>query len=865
MRLFRLLLRLYPSSFRAEYGPEIASVFRRRRRAASGLGVVGVWLDTAADVAWSAAGAHLDILRQDLRDASRTLSRARGFALAVVLITALGVGANTAVLSLADHVFVRPLPYADADRLVNVWEVERNQGYGRFEPSPANYRDWRRMSHSFDAMAAYHIVTANLLGRGEPTRLDGIAVSADLFPMIGARPAIGRLFTSAEDAAGAAGTVLLSDGTWRSLFGADPGVVGRQVVLDDKPYVVLGVMPRGFCYPNRTTAFWTATRFNADDFADRTNTYLHVVATLRRGTSVAQAAAEMNVIAAALEREFPKDNAHIGAAVRRLRDEVPSQSRMLLLALLSAGACVLLIACTNLANLMMARSSARRAELAVRAALGAGSDRLVRQLLTEAAVLGGIGGLLGSAIAAAVVPLLARLVPTTLPVAAAPSIDGRLLAMAAATTGLTVLGFGVVPGLRACRGGAAVGLRERTPSGGGRRIRSVLVVAEVMASVALVVSAGLLLKSLWRVQAVDPGFRAEGVLTLRTTLPVPRYDSTVRRVRFYQRVLSEVRALPGVSGAAYTTGLPMVLRGGIWTVEVEGHQPVAGLPESVSLRYVSPGYLDTMGISERQGRDVSDADTGTAPMVAVVSESFARKYWPGQDPIGRRFGVAFFKRTVVGVVADVRVRGLERESEPQVYLPYAQVPDGYMPFYMPRDLVVKTTAGAAAILPAVRGILRRADPEQPISDVQPLDEVVAAETAPRRIPALGARRLCRARRPAGRDGDPRGAVVHLLRPAAGTRHPDGARRHAAAGRHPRDRGRAHACGRRRGGGPGARLPRRAVDAGAARRSGADGWSGIRRGCDRSPAHRRSRLAWPRGAGHARRADGGHEERVGGLR
>ena len=733
MRLFRFLLLLYPSSFRAEYGSELANVFRQRRRRASDLGVIGVWLDTAVDLVWSALGAHLDILRQDLRDASRTLSRARGFTLAVVLITALGVGANTAVFSLADHVFVRPLPFADADRLVNIWEVDRNQGYGRLEPSPSNYRDWKRMSRSFERMAAYYTVSTNLLGRGEPARLDGVAVSADLLPMVGARPALGRLFTPAEDAAGAEGTVLLGDGTWRSLFDGDPAVLGRRIVLDDKPYTVIGVMPRDFHYPDRQTAFWTAARFDAGAFEDRTNTYLHVVAKLRRGVGLPQAAAEMGVISSALEREYPKDNAHIGAAVRRLRDEVPAQSRMLLLALLSAGACVLLIACTNLANLMMARSSTRRAELAVRTALGAGSDRLVRQLLTEAAVLGGIGGLLGSAIAAAVVPLLARLVPTTLPIAAAPSLDGRMLAIAAATTGLTVLGFGVVPGLRASRDGVAAGLRERAPSGGGRRIRSALVAAEVMTSVALVISAGLLLKSLWRVQGVDPGFEAEGVLTLRTTLPVPRYDSTVRRVQFYERVLSEVRRLPGVTGAAYTSGIPMVFRGGIWTVNVEGHQPAPGLSESVSIRYVSPGYFDTLRIRQRMGRDVSDRDTGTAPRVAVVSESFARKYWPGQDPLGRRLSVAFFTRTVAGVVADVRVRGLERDSEPQVYLPYAQIPDGWMPFYMPKDLVVRTAAGAAGILPALREIVRRADPEQPVSDVQPLDDVLLAETAPRRV------------------------------------------------------------------------------------------------------------------------------------
>ena len=440
-------------------------------------------------------------------------------------------------------------------------------------------------------------------------------------------------------------------------------------------------------------------------------------------------------------------------SIIRLRDAVAPNTRLMLLALMMAAAGVLLIACTNLANLLLARALVRRKELALRTALGAGRERLVRQLLTESLLLASVGGVLGVWLAMAGVPLLTRLVPTSLPITEVPPLDLRVMLLGALLTVLTGIGFGVLPAMRACGGLEAAALQEGSRGGvGGRRekLRHALVIAAVAVSVMLSIGSGLLIRALWRVQSTPPGFRPEGVLTLRTWLPLPKYDQTVRRMAFYNRVLADVRALPGVKSAAYISFLPMTVRGGVFPVTVEGRATRPNEREHASLRFVTPGFFDTIGTPLRFGRDVRDSDVfaENAMFAAVVSESFARQYFPGQDPIGRRFNFAFFDRTVVGVVGDIKVRGLERNSEPQVYIPAAQGPNSGVPRYAPKDLVIRTsattaeetTAAAAALMPAVREIIARADPEQPISDVQTLSEIVTADTAPRvtQVRVLGA-------------------------------------------------------------------------------------------------------------------------------
>jgi predicted permease len=741
--MYDALLRLLPTSFRHEYGAEMRAVFaRRRREAGGGFGLAVLWIETLWDLAVSAVRVHAELLAQDVRYAVRSFTNAPGFTLTAAFVAALGVGATTAAFSVTDHVLVRPLPFREPHRLIKLWQDQAARGYTRMELSPANYRDWKRLSTSFESMACWRNISVNLSGDGDPERLDGSAVSAELFPLLGVQPLVGRSFTAEDDLAGAPGTVILSHGLWHARFGGDPGVLGRRLVLDDEPYEIVGVMPRDFLFPRRDVEMWTATRFPERAYEDRTDTYIYGIGRLKPGASLEQARAEMSLIAAQLERNHP-ENAKVGATLVRFRDEVAPQARLLLKALFGAALCVLLIACTNLASLLLARALVRRQELAVRTALGAGRERLLRQLLTESLLLALLGGALGVLFAYAATPLVARLVPTSLPIAETPTVDLRILAFAAVMTIVIAIGFGVAPAWRALRDVDAAGLREGSRGGvGGRRerLRGLLVTAEVTLSVVLLVSAGLLIRALWRVQAVDPGFRTEGVLTLRTSLPLPKYQETMKRHQFYTNVLAGVRALPGVTSAGYTSFLPMVMRGGIWKVEIPGRTDAPGEGSSVSMRFVTPGFFDTIGVPLRAGRDVSDADTRESPFVAVVSESFVREQWPGQDAIGRRFKLAFFERTIVGVVGDVRVRGVERESEPQVYLPNQQVPDGGVIFYAPKDLAIRASVDPAALMPSIRRVVAQADPQQPISDVRTLADVVRSETGARtaQVRVLGA-------------------------------------------------------------------------------------------------------------------------------
>ena len=738
--MFNLLLHLYPASFRHEYGAEMRAIFAQRRRAASGPAVAALWLSTIAEACLGAASIHLDILRHDLAYTLRMLARAPGFAVVAVAIVALGIGATTAAFSVADFVLLRPLPFPEPDRLVKLWET--TPGYGRMELSAPNYREWKDAARSYASMGVYHGADVTMMHGGEPRRLDGISVSADLFPTLGVAPRLGRTFTADDDRPGAAATVILSDRLWKTEFGGDPGIVGRSVTLDDRPSTIVGVMPPTFHFPTSDTMLWVTNRFAESDYGDgeRTNNWLEAVGRLRPRVSLEQARTEMDAIAARSRAQHPKDNQDTGASVVLLGTEVSQRSRQLLLALLGAAACVLLIACANLANLLLARALARRRELAVRAAIGAGRDRLVRQLLTESLLLALAGGALGIAVAVVSVPLLSQLVPPTLPIAAAPSVDLRVMLFAAGLIGATGIGFGLAPVLRGGTAPDLHGLREGSRAGGGQkeRLRSALVVAEIVASVVLLVSAGLLIRALLTVQSIEPGFKAEGVLTMRAELASPTYDPVARRQAFYARVLQDLRATPGVTGAGAISFLPMSsFRGGIWPVSVRGDVDAANGVRSATnvaaLRYVTPGAFGALGIPLERGRDIADSDTQTRPFVAVVSQSFARRYWPDQDPIGRHFTFAFADREVVGIVGDVRFRGLERTSEPQVYLSAQQVDDGSITFYAPRAFAIRTAGDPAALAPLVRDVIRRADPSLPITETQTLTALVEKDTASRTV------------------------------------------------------------------------------------------------------------------------------------
>lgn len=734
MRLLSALLYLYPASFRADYGREMQAIVGARMRETRGLlPRIGLWLDTIADVVRNSAGVHFDILRQDLRFSARTLARSPGFALTAILVTALGIGANTAAFSVADFVLIRPLPYQDADRLVKLWEASVDGSNGRNEVSPALYKEWTRTTRSFESMGAHYLTAVNLVGNGEPVRLETAFVTGSLLPVLGVSPARGRLLSDADNRDPT--TVILSYSLWQSRFGGDESIIGKRLSIDGSPRVVVGVMPEEFHYPSRRVAMWVPMAMAQLDDEDIGNTYWYVLAKLRNGITREQAAAEMKGEANRIRALHPAEMEEMGFAVDRLRDEFSRQSRLLLLALCGAAGCVLLIACANLANLLLARALTRRRELVVRSALGAGRERLVRQSITESLVLALLGGGLGVVIAYVSVPLLTRLVPTTLPIAQTPSVDPRIILFAGFLTLITGIGFGVLPAWRSAGQVDLGGLRDGARAGGGRRerARSVLVVAEVMASVVLLISAGLLMRALLRLQDTDPGFRVANVVTLRTELPSPKYDSTAQRLVFYDNVLAGVRAIPGVRTAAYATALPMVMTGGVWRVILPGEAP-GGKIERASSRFVSRGYFESLRIPIRRGRDFDDSDDRNHPGVAVVSESFVKKFFPSGDPIGKQFTFrGDIPLIIAGVAGDVRVRGPEQTSEPQVYMSYRQFPDGQGNFYAPKDLVIRSSVSPSTLIPTVRRIIQRADRDQPISDIRPLSEIVSDATAARSV------------------------------------------------------------------------------------------------------------------------------------
>lgn len=676
----------------------------------------------------------IEDLRRDIGYALRTLRRSPGFTATALISIALGVGGTTAAFTLLDCVLLRPLPFPEPQRLVLLYQTQLSSGYARIVTSGPNYRDWKTMSESFESMGAYTVLSTNLSGRGEALRVDGVAAAADVFTTLRVQPSVGRGFTADDERRGAPAAVLLSDNLARALFVTPEATVGQTIRLDDEPYEIIGVLPAQFAFPTPSAQLWVPLRFPFLDESNRSNLSLGVIARLRDGVTRDTARADLAAIARRLERAYPKDNTGMGAMAVDLHDVLSPESRMLVVAVFGAAACLLFIACTNLATLLLGRSMARRQELAVRLATGAGRERLVRQLVTESTVLALLGSALGVLVAVQATPSLVRLVPDALPVNGPPHVDLRILAFALLIIATTSLVFGVAVAWPSVDRVNLTAARGRTIVAGRDRARAALVLAEVAGTVTLLVVAALMVKALWRVQAIDPGFRTEGVLTLRTALPMPRYGTVAARATFYQRVLSDVRALPGVSSAAYVSFLPMVFGGGIFPVGPPGAEADASATLRASIRFITPGFFATLRVPMRRGRDLNDSDTRTAPSVTIISESLARRLWPGQDPIGRRINVAFADRTVVGVVSDIAVRGFERSSEPQVYFPVEQVPDGFLLFHIPKDLTIRAhgDAAALALAPAVRRIISEADTQQPVSNVRLLRDVTEGQTAPRR-------------------------------------------------------------------------------------------------------------------------------------
>lgn len=684
--------------------------------------------------------ASMEQLAQDIRFSLRTLRKSPGFVLFAVLALALGLGANAAIFSVVDAVLLRPLPFRSADRLVELWEDASHVGFPLAPLAPANFVDWKQRNHAFEDMAALKGDLYALTGNGTPEQLEGSPVTANLFPLLGVSPILGRNFSAEEDRPGGARVVLISYGLWQRRFAGDPSIVGREIWLSNQKYQVIGVMPRGITFPEKSE-IWLPLALGPREWALRDDHYLRVFARLRHGVTLAQAQREMAGLAAQLAQEYPKTNTKLGAMVVSLRDQLVGNLKLALWAVAAGVGCVLLIACANLAGLLLARAGAREREFAVRTALGAGRARLIRQTLIESLLLAGIGAASGISIAVFTLPFLCHLVPAALTAWSEPRIDPRLFGFLLFISVLAAVLFGTLPALVLSRANLSTSLQQggRVATGGSTRTRKMLIVSEVALAVVLLVGAGLLTRTLWALAHVPLGFRPEGVITLRTSLPGSSdspYGSFRARSQFYKRVLDRVTTIPGVISAGYTTFLPLTNAGGTSPFKVEGAAlPPPGQSNDANHRVISADYLQTIGVRLRAGRFFRDSDGSEAPPVAIINESMARQYWPGRNPLGRRFQLDRVPGTwitIVGIVDDVRQMGLDVNGRAEMYFPYTQ-PAGIQGYLTPRDLAVRVKGDPMVYAKALAAAVWEVDRNQPIADVMPMEELIADKLLSREV------------------------------------------------------------------------------------------------------------------------------------
>ena len=665
----------------------------------------------------------MDAFLADVRYGLRLLRKAPVFALVTTGTLALGIGANAAIYSIVDSVIVRPLPYHDPDRLVTVWEDASHVGFPRNTPAPANYFSWKELNRVFTDMAATRGAPANLTTDGPPEQVIGRRVTANFFSVLGVRPVLGRTFTEAEDRTGTPVTVI-SYGLWQRRYAGDATIIGRDIMMNGSRRTIIGVMPSAFVFRNRDVDFWNPMNFTPEEAANRGTHNLNVVARLAPGVTLDQAGDDMQQVASRLARDYPDTNRQFGAVVVPVKDDLLGNTTLQLSVLLAAAACVLLIACANIASLLLSRALGRRTEMAVRAAIGATPVRLVRQMIIEGMILALAGGAFGVALAPLGLRALERMVPVSVAAPHTTALDPKLLAFAFLLAVLTGFLFSIMPALQTARASLGRALQQggRAGIGGRPLMRDALVVTQIAMALVLLVGAGLLIRTLANLTAIDVGFRPDRLLTLRTTLPAARYPDPIDRLAFYDRVVAGVRALPGVESAAYVSMLPFLSSGYTTGYQIEGRVPE---PNQDSLyRVGTADYLKTIGAELVEGRLPDERDGRGRPAIVVINQTFTRLHWPNESPIGRRIrfgGEDRPWRTVVGVVRDVRERGYTLEMKPGAYVTYSQV----LTPWVPDSLVVRTTGDPADVAPAVRRVIAGVDPEQPVSAVRSMEEIIA--------------------------------------------------------------------------------------------------------------------------------------------
>lgn len=685
----------------------------------------------------------------DLRHGLRNLLRNPGFACAAILVLALGIGANTAIFSVVNAVLLRPLPFRDASGIMQIWHIPPAKsfpGLTLFSVSPANYLDWKSQNHSFEEMAAIGGASFNVTGNGEPESIQGAAVGSGFLSILGVQPVLGRGFSPDDDSPGAGHVIILSDSLWRTHFGAEGAIVGRNISLDEQKYTVIGVMSPKFRYPS-WAKFWVPLAWTSQQRAIRGNHNYMVIGRLKAGVQIDQAKADLSTISARLEQLYPDDDKGWGATARPLREEMVGDVRPALLVLLGAVAFVLLIACANVANLVLAKTLARKKEMAIRASLGATRFDALRHVLTETILLSLTGGALGLVLGQFATSFIVKFLGEQLPRYAEIKLDFQVLLFTIFLSLLAGILAGLIPSLRF----SATDLNQALKQGQGRgssdssgtTTRSLLVIAEVALSLVLLIGAGLMVRSLFLLRRVAPGFDPGNVLTMSIPVPRTKFPTPAGQISFFERILQQVRATPGVAFAGAIDDLPLDNGGSHQPISIEGQPvlPMADQPE-VDVRLVSAGYLRALRIPVLRGRDITESDvTGSTPVV-LISESLATRFWPHEDPIGRHLTLTFFPgvaREVVGIVGDVKLDSLD-ETRPvaTVYWPLDQVTpppsETWRSFGM--KLAVRTLANPVNSVSSVTTAVHQVDRESPVADVATMSDLISQSVSPQRFNML---------------------------------------------------------------------------------------------------------------------------------
>ena len=664
------------------------------------------------------------------------LAKSPGFTAAALLTLTLGIGATAAIFSVVDAVLLRALPFRDPSRLVAVYEDASKMGYPRNTPAPGNYADWKADTQIFEDAAAASEQVYNLSAKGEePEKLEGERTTANLFSVLGVQPELGRTFTADEDRQGAPHVALISHELWVRRFAQNRAVVGRDILLNNEKYNVIGVLPPGFHFWINNSDIWTPMGFTAHELTERGNHYLNVVARLQPGVSVSKANAELKVLLKTRARQYPGELSYMDRFFAEpLQMTYTSEVRRGLIVLMAAVGFILLIACANIANLLLSKAAGRQRELAVRTALGANRSRIVRQLLTENGLLALAGGALGILLADWCFLFLKNLIPEELSRTVALSLDVRVLAFAVAVSLASSVLFGLAPALQISGFDLNEVLKQggRGSTGPRRKLfRSLLVVGEVALSLMLLIGSGLMIESFANLRGINPGFRADHVLTMRLQVPETKYGSFTRRTQFFQTVLERVRSLPGVKAAGFTSALPLTWKGGSSGFTMENRVLPPGLVNDANNRVVTPGYFESMRIPILKGRAFNERDGAQAPLVAMINETMAKRFWQNDNPVGKRFK---FNDSpwiqIVGIVGDVRQMGLNEPPRQEMYFPYWQGEHNWM---VPRDLTIRTAGDPMALIGSVKQAIASIDRDQPISDIKTMDQWLDEEVASRQV------------------------------------------------------------------------------------------------------------------------------------